>query len=185
VSILAKELLVESACEEQRGKGKVPTPTDNEKYLVGIMERMDRRKADSPVPHRANNPTKKPGAFEKELDKRCRQAGFEMLPGSWRVDQSAPKPLALGGEQFHTGLMGVAEKRMRRRLRFLRSKPEWGDRIRSINPLALQGQLGHEKRIEAERYLRKILHAADVKFGEWWKPPSAGPQYFHGQKKRG
>ena len=191
MSIRAKELLVEAACAEQAAKGMLPSPTDNERYLVDLVNRMDRRRADAPSRPLVRD-GKKPGAFAVEAERRARRHGFE-LTGGWQVD-AARRPLALGGAAFEatTKVMGLPERRLRDRLRLLRSKPEWADRLKRINPLALQGAAGKtpeqrsERRLAAVAAVRAVIEASNTTFGHWAKDPAPAPVVsYEGQVKRG
>lgn len=181
-SIAAREMLEADAAEAQKRRGKMPTPTDNTRYMTEILNRLDRKSSDG---HRvvAASPTKKPGALEAEAQKRAARVGVELLPGTWSIERPAPLAVDPGGA-LQVKRMDVAEKRMRARLRLLRSKPDWADRLKRINPLALQGALGASKKRDATRLVHEVIEASNVTFGHWMKVKAAPIYSYKGQGKR-
>lgn len=170
-----KDDLVGSLCESQRDSGKIPTPVNNERFVVKTLERMD-QKAKEPKPETVRDGQRRPGAFQKEAEKRARRHGYE-LTGNWSVEKKE-RPLALGGDMFSVKTMDAAYKKLQTRLRLLRSYPEWYDKIVAVNPYALHGHLGQAKRKEAANYLLKILDQSNEKFGHWMKDDPDRPLIF-------
>lgn len=168
MSMMAKDELLKSASDAQRANGKVPTVVDNEKFITTILEQNDRRAADAKPIKRDEPVDDRKDRRHKEAVKRAQRAGFSLTPG-WELSSSPRVPLALGGSALEVKKMGKLEKRMRARLRLLRSKPDWANRLKRINPLALQGQLGHEKHLEAVEEVKKVIRASNVTFGHWMK----------------
>lgn len=178
-----RDSLLEGAADAQRRKGMIPTVVDNTTYLTQVLEHMDSRTAVAKPKQKTapTSDTKKPGAFQRELEKRAARLGLP-APENYEVTRK-DVPLALGGPAWVKKQVSTAERRMRKRVRMLQTLPDWRDKFKRINPLALQGTLGEEKRKEADALVRKILVAADEKFGPWWKP-AAKPLWFTGSGKR-
>jgi hypothetical protein len=173
VSIDAKDALLADAAAAQRARGRLPTPADNERYLRGVLERLDRKEAEArPAP--ASRPEKRPGALAAEARRRAARAGFA-LEGSFELTRT---PLAAGGPILEVGKVESAmRKKLRARLRLLRSKPDWKVRIQRINPLALQGAFGKEKQKLAQLEVMKVINDSNRIFGHWMKPPPPAPAY--------
>ncbi len=172
------DALVRDAAEDQRSRGMLPRVNEVRAYVQGIVERMDAKARDrkpalcaDPYAQRSRQRLAETAlqdggdALEREYRKRTARFGLEAAPGSWRVEHrgpETPKPRTV---------MSEVERRMRKRLRLLRSKPDWAAKLRRINPLALAGTLGEEKRLEADAEVRKVIVASDATFGPWWKEP--------------
>lgn len=58
-----------------------------------------------------------------------------------------------------------------RRLRILAASPDWAAKVKAVNPLAAQGQLGPEKQAHAEQVYRDVVADSDRAFGPWMKIP--------------
>lgn len=171
--------LLEGAATEQRKKGMLPTTVDNERYLVDVLNRMDRKKSDAKATIKAPvNSQKKPGAFEAEAKRR----GYE-LAGNWRVTND-PKPLAAGGSTVQLVKDTPIKKRLRMRIRAMQDHPEFRAKMKRINPLALQGQLGKDSQHRAKAEWDRLLDLSNKKWGEWWKPPHRALFSHAGQVKR-
>ena len=186
-----RDSLLEGAAIEQTKRGMIPTTTANADYVVGVLEPLAQAQAQAAAKPAqvATQPEPRPrlidcadDEFQKELKIRCRRFGMP-TPEGWTIDRGAKEKL-IGGPATTQKLISEATRRMRRRLQFLRTMPEWHLRFRQINPLALQGQLGKAKKREAEIAVRKILAAADVKFGPWWKSAPARPLWFSSEGTR-
>jgi hypothetical protein len=170
------EELVRDGVADQRKAGLIPRPNDVHKYVQNIVETMEKRDADNRLRIKPKAPppppekTRSTEEMESEYQKRCRRAGIEPTQGSWTVTRASVKPektkLQLDSERTR-----LAKQRMRARLRLLRSKPDWAVRLKRINPLALQGQLGPEKKKHAEFLVCEVIKASEVPFGPWWKAP--------------
>lgn len=171
MSVAVKDALMKGAAEEQSKKGMLPATVDNDRYLADVLNRMDRKTSEA-TPQAPIKPQKKPGAFEAEAKRRAEQEGFT-LSGNWQVTNT-PKPLALGGSMVEVKKAEtILRKRLRLRIRLMRETPEFEARMKRINPLALQGQFGREKRERAAAEWRKLLAASDRKWGDWRKPRAA------------
>lgn len=66
----------------------------------------------------------------------------------------------------------VKEALLCQRMRKLWASPDWQQRLKVINPLATQGQLGPEKQKQAHQLLLGIIADSDRVFGPWMKVPS-------------
>lgn len=163
---------------DQRKAGVIPRPNDVKKYVQGIVETMEKRDAENRL---RIKPKETPPApvdklrstedMESEYQKRCRRAGVQPMEGSWTVTRRpAQKESAI--VQKDDKRTRLAKSRMRARLRLLRSKPDWAARLKTINPLALQGQLGPEKQKHAEFLVAEVIRNSEVVFGPWWKGPA-------------
>lgn len=171
------EELVRDGVADQRKAGVIPRPNEVKAYVQGIVETMERR-------DEANRLRIKPKAvpverevarssdeFEKEYRKRLERRGLTPMDGSWTITREPIKQertkLELDNERTR-----LAKRRMRARLRLLRSKPDWAAKLKTINPLALQGQLGPEKQKHAEFLVREVIESSEAVFGPWWKAPA-------------
>lgn len=172
------EELVRDGVADIRKTGALPRPNEVKKYVQGIVETMERRDADERLRIKPKETPRAPADvarstddMESEYQKRCRRAGVEPLPGSWTVTREPIRKerskLELDDERTR-----IAKRRMRARLRLLRSKPDWAERLKRINPLALQGQLGPDKQKHAEFLVREVIKASEAVFGPWWKGPA-------------
>ena len=175
----AVEAVVKDAVASQRASGVIPRTNDVHKYVQGIVERMERREDDSrlrikPAPAPMERTvTRSTEDLESEYQKRLRRRGHEPLPGSWTITREAPKPAQKSKlASLKDARSAVAASRMRTRLRLLRSKPDWAAKLKVINPLALNGQLGPEKQKHAEHLVREVVKASNAVFGPWMKGPS-------------
>lgn len=184
MSIEARELLEADVAEAQKRRGKLPTSADNARYMADVLRRLDRKKSENALAP-VSGVSKKPGAREAEAKKRAARAGFELLPGSWSIDRPKPLAVAPGGAFQIVKNMPEWERRMRARLRLLRSKPDWADKLKRINPLALQGALGPEKKREATNAVIAVIDASNATFGHWMKTKAPPIYSYKGQGKRG
>ena len=171
------EELVRDGLADVRSSGVIPRPNDVKKYVQNIVETMERRDAESrlrikpkPVAAAPVDVQRSTDDMESEYQKRLRRHGLEPLPGSWTVTRTPIKKdkgkVALDDERTR-----LAKSRMRARLRLLRSKPDWSEKLKRINPLALQGHLGNDKQKHAEFLVREVIKASESVFGPWWKAP--------------
>lgn len=162
------EELVRDAVEPQRQKGKVPDVNAVHGVVRGIVERMERKQSDRTVretPVERPEPIKRDmSQLEQEYRRRLQRAGESPLPGKWSVERT-PSPVKPKANR----VMSLAEERMRKRLRTLRQHPEWAARLKRINPLALNGQLGLDKKKHAEQLVREVIDDSTRVFGPWWK----------------
>ncbi len=176
----AVDALVRDGADAQREQGFLPQPEKIRAFVQPIVERADRQaeerrlkvfpKREKPAQPRTERSSE---AMETEFQKRLRRKGQEPIPGtaSWEIER---KPVVLKPEtpQIVNRRMALAKRRMRQRLRLLRSKPEWAQRLMTINPLALQGHLGEEKQKHATYLVQEIIKDSERVFGPWWKGQS-------------
>jgi hypothetical protein len=168
---------MEGAAKSQRKNGMIPTTVDNERYLVDVLNREDRKKADA-KPRAPIKGTKRPGRFASEAAKR----GVS-VPSNWSLDAS--RPLAAGGSILEVKKDGPLKRLLRKRFREMTAHPTFAARMKRINPLAMQGQFGRDKQEAAAAEFRKLLAESDKKWGEWWKPKAAPLFSYSGQARRG
>jgi hypothetical protein len=159
-----KDALMEGAAEEQRAKGMLPTPQDNEALITDILGTFDRKggaqKTETP-------PTKKPTAVEKEFQRRC---GRELHPDWLTVRGEAETvPFETPIVQKGDTVRDIGGERVRARLALLRSKPGWMERIKD----AVARYSGKERL----KRLAVIVEESNKHFGHWAKPP-AKPLWF-------
>lgn len=173
----AVDALVRDGAESQRENGILPQPDKIRAYVQGIVERADRQEEERRLkvfPKREKKTQPHVGRSTEEMEtefvKRLRRRGQEPLPGpaTWIVER---KPMILKPEtpQIVDKRMALGKRRMRQRLRLLRSKPEWMARLMTINPLALQGHLGEEKQKHATLLVQEIIKDSERVFGPWYK----------------
>lgn len=156
-----KDQLLTDACDTQRRKGQIPTVADNERWLTEILDRLDRKRADQ-KPSQVSTPERRPGALDREIKKRTKKLGRNLMDG-WslsRVDGVVLEPQRVKNE---------AEKRLRKRVRFLARHPEWR---RSVQSVAWQLRLCRDPEATKKYIARfwRIMRKADKKFGSWKKP---------------
>lgn len=184
------DAVVQDAVESQRARGLIPRTTEVRAYVQGVVERMERRESEDRLrvfskPAATPRPRveRSTEAMEEEFRRRLRRRGQEPVPGqsSWTIER---KPIEDIGTLREARLatpdtpkivdkrMALAKRRMRKRLRLLRSKPEWEARLKTINPLALQGFLGPDKQKHATALVKEILDDSARVFGPWWKGPA-------------
>ncbi len=145
-----KAALVEDGTEEQRHNGYEPTPRAIEEFVVPILERLERKERDKQAAPRATQ--KKPGAVKAEYERR----GGEHYD-AWTVERGEKEQVPFAPIRTKTLTLDPGAQAITRRIRLLRSKPEWALRLATINPLAANGTLGPEKRKEAELAYWRIL----------------------------
>ena len=190
-----KTELVANACEEQRKRGDMPTVVNNEKYITGILETFDNKKAAAkPAPIR--NPQKKPGALDKEYERRAKRLGYEPVKGF----EFTSKPLASGGPMLQHTRRTARLKALGHRIKLIASDPEWMmarlaayglGKGNMINPLALQGSVRgtppeiKRKREEAAQLWRRLVDDSCVTWGDWDKPQGRKLASYAGQVNRG
>jgi hypothetical protein len=179
------EELVRDAVAEQKAKGVIPQVNEAHRYIQGLVEDLDKRQEGErlrikPKPTEKVMTTERSTAqMESEYEKRLRRHGLAPLPGSWSVTREPAKPepkvkrIATLADQSKMDRQRKAlqKRRLRARLRLLASKPDWADKLKRINPLALQGQLGEDKQKHAEHLVMEVIRASDAVFGPWMKAP--------------
>ena len=174
----AVDALVRDGADAQRAKGILPEPDKIRAYVQGIVERADRQAEERklkvfPKREKIERPRieRSSDAMETEFQKRLKRKGQEALPGStsWTIER---KPTIIKPEnpQIVNKRMALGKRRMRQRLRLLRTKPEWAARLMRINPLALQGHLGEDKQKHATLLVQEVIKDSERVFGPWWKP---------------
>lgn len=163
--------MIRDGVATQELHGVAPTPREVEELAVAILERTDAQKRDEKPPAPISG-TKKPGALEREFEKR---GGTPGTFGAWNVER---KPIAPGEIRSKKLTLDAGSMLVRKRIRLLRSKPEWAARLATINPLAANGSLGPVKREEAERAYWAIIKDSCRLFGPVFKG-KARKLWFH------
>lgn len=170
------EELVRDGVADQRKAGVIPRPNEVKAYVQAIVEKMERRDDDArgriqpkaaPVQREVSRSTSE---METEYRKRLERRGLTPMDGSWTVTRQAPKEKSK--LELDTERTRLAKRRMRARLQLLRSKPDWAAKLKTINPLALQGQLGPDKQKHAEFLVREVIKSSEAVFGPWMKAPA-------------
>jgi hypothetical protein len=178
----AVDEIVRDACNEQRGRGLIPRVGDVRSYVQGIVERMDRKEParapqrDAKPAPRLLNPHTDQGALEGEYKKRLARKGHEALPGAWRIDRTPTNKLISPKK-----LRSKGEKLLAARIRLIGKNPEWSAKFKRINPQALAGNLGEEKRLAAARAYMQVIEDSNRVFGDWKKERSR-PIFLDGGK---
>ena len=163
----AVEAMVSDAIDSQRAIGVMPTPVDAAQFIQPIVERLENK----PQPKATPSSGKKEGAVEKEY---YRKGG---TPGSF--DDFEVKREAEGKPRIQTAkvMRDLGARLIAARLRQMRADPEWMNRIKTINPLAINGVLGDEKRREACSLMWALIKDSVRKFGPL-DSTSAKPLWF-------
>lgn len=183
------EELLRDAVGEQRKRG-LPRPNEVKKYLVDAVERLDRRTEESRIrikpkeTPRSVTKERSTADMESEYQRRCGWAGITPTVGEWSVTRSParevkPAPSVGDVTRLDQQRRALQKRRLRARLRLLRSKPDWAAKLKSINPLALQGHLGPEKQRHAEELVKQVIRDSERVFGPWMKAPTK-KLHFHG-----
>ncbi len=183
----ALDALVRDGVAEQRAKGIMPAPGAVAEFIRPILEEGEKKTEANRLRIKPNKPEPQPNEtvrrsseeMEREVKRRMAAKGHEPLPGSWTETRKPAdlKPERPTREQFLSKKDALAKARLRKRLRLLASKPDWAEKLRQVNPLALNGQLGFEKQREAENYVRKVIRDSCAVFGEWMAEPK-GKRWF-------
>ena len=173
------EELVRDGLAGPRAQGVIPRPNEVKRYVQGVVEAMERRDNEERLrikPKAApveRSVTRSSDEFEAEYRKRLQRRGMQPLEGSWTITR---QPIETKPEKSRIDLdnarQQLMKRRMRARLRLLRSKPDWSAKLKSINPLALQGQLGADKQKHAEHLVREVIKASEAVFGPWMAGPA-------------
>lgn len=178
------DAVVRDAVDQQRERGSIPRTNEVRAYVQNIVERMDRQEAENkyrvfPKPEKKAAPKveRSSEAMENEFQRRLKRMGQEPIPGaaSWTIERKPIDASALKEPETPKIVdkrLALAKRRMRTRLRLLRSKPDWYNKLASVNPIALQGYLGEAKQKEAESYIRQVIKDSNAVFGDWWKAPA-------------
>ncbi len=171
------EELVRDGVAEQRAHGIIPRTNEVKAYVAGIVGRVEKESAEQRLRIKPKPPapaehtvTRSSDEFEKEYQTRLARRGLEPLPGTWTIERGPAKPERSYAE-YLSQRDALAKRRMRTRLRLLRSKPDWANKLKVINPLALNGQLGPDKQKHAEHLVREVIRSSEAVFGPWWKAP--------------
>lgn len=163
--------MVEDAAEAQRSRGLIPQVRELKSYITDVVERVEKQRAQRKVfrslPERPKPAVKGPDELEREYHKRLRRAGLSPIDGKWQVERKVPKKT----RKRFAKVMSYGDKMMRARIRLLAQHPDWAARLKRINPLVLQGQLGEFKRRHAESEIRQIILDSERVFGPWYKEP--------------
>lgn len=149
----ALDAMLTDVADEQRNRGLIPDVTNAKSYLVPIVDRAA-RKADQPKPT-------KPEPAAPQQDKVLAEAERRGVHGKWSIDRRVPS----GVSKKLTRI----EQRLRKRIRLLASKPDWAAKLKELNPLALAGTLGEERRRHAAHLVMEIINDSDRVFGPWNK----------------
>lgn len=157
-----RDSLVEGAAEEQRKRGMIPQITEAQTEFARMLAEFERQ------PKVKVNRTESGGdaALAREAERRAAGAGQSADYSSAR---RAHGPVVPRSGYRGTPVAREYERRLRARLRLLRSKPEWSAKLRAINPLALQGSLGEAKQREADAAVKRVITASNAVFGDWRK----------------
>ncbi len=162
------EELVRDGIAPQRERGVIPRVNEVKKYVAGIVERLERSNEDQRL---RIKPTPTPAAAAAAVAA-ARRAGQSPMEGSWGVARAPLKRKSSILTSLEEKRHSVQAGRMRTRLRLLASKPDWAAKIKAVNPLALNGQLGLEKQKHAEHIVREVVKASDAIFGPWMASPA-------------
>jgi hypothetical protein len=159
-----KDALMEGAAEEQRGKGMLPTPNDNEELIADILRTFDRKgggqKAETPS-------EKKPSAWENEYRRRGGKSDLSEWTTVRGEDEVIPfdRPVVQKGDE----LRDVGSQRLAARVALLKRSPGWMNRVKDI----LRRYHGDEQK----RRLHALIKESNKHFGHWAKAP-AKPLWF-------
>lgn len=159
-----RDTLVEDVVEAQKSTKGSADAVGASEYIVQILEKMDRKAADSKPKTASSRPTKKPGAVEKEFERRT---GKKLHPG-WtktRSEGSQPKKLVQLDEVTRVG-----RARLAARLRWMRGRPDLRREVEAVAPFLHSAKADVRER--AANKLRALLEKSDRLAGHsWMKPP--------------
>lgn len=160
-SLEVKHSLVSDLAGEVRAKGKIPDTRAIDTYVLDILRGLDRKESDrkpKTAPRRAPD---KEGQVEREFEKRT---GRQME--GWTLEQAVPrrKPIRTWDEARSQGV-----ERLRRRIRWIMSKPDLKKRLKALSPVLVGGK--KDARERAAEKMRQLIADSDRLYGrEWWKP---------------
>lgn len=161
--------LVEAGADEQRQRGLIPDVSNIRRYVVDVVERVEaKRERKVFLKSAAVAPTapRDTDSLERELRRRLNRRGLEVIEGKWTIERGGNRLARKKKTQSH------GEKLMRARIRLLGSLPDWAAKLRRINPLALAGHLGEDKRRHAEAAVKQIITDSERTLGPWYKDPA-------------
>ncbi len=173
-AVQALDWMLEDYAKEQREAGKLPKVTEAKSYLIPILDKIERK----PKPAAVGQPSRQEqhGTDEK-VQQRANDLGWEIDRRAFNVPKPVKKKLT------------IIEQRLRKRIRLLTARangeyvyPEWAAKIRQLNPLALNGTLGEEKRRHAAHLSMQIIEDSNRVFGDWRK--DRGEKLFSTNAKR-
>ena len=155
----ALDALVRDACEQQAVHGVMPTPEPVRRELAPFLSDLDARTAArKPKPSTAASTGKREGAIADEYRRRT---GRTLNPGEYGIERRAPGQ----GQLAAPVKRAEGEWMVIRRLRLLKRYPDWAARIKGVNPMAAAGNLGPDKKREAESLYKSILKESERVFG--------------------
>ncbi len=167
------ELMLEDAANAQRSRGLIPKLNDARQYIAGIVEKVERQSEENrlrikpappPAPEKRTLTDRTDEELNDEFKKRAARFGHDPLPGSWTITKGGDTP-----ERKRTALR-KGDKLLAARIRLIRNDPEWWNRAKTINPLAMSGQLGPEEQKHATQLWWQLIEASERKWGPWHKP---------------
>lgn len=163
--------LVRDACAMQDERGLIPEVETAQRYMAGVLERLDRKERDdAPKPASVQSDdsrasaTKRAGAVEREYERR----GGTPLEGKYRVTRKPATPTV---EPVSNAKMRYLRRLLQRRIRLLMTKPDWASKIKAVNFVAANGAFGDERQRAALAEYERIVNDSNRLFGDWWKPP--------------
>ncbi len=180
----AVDAVTRDACEAVSKRGGIPDTQGIRSFVQGVVERLDRKRADAPPKpkrkpeQRAHGARKAPTEIVREAKRRLAWRGLEPIVDYDEVEiarrpisseelfKSKPKPKPSGG-----GLSPYAIDMLIKRIRLIRSTEDYRMRGETINPLALTGELGPAKKTEAINHWKQLIVDSEKHFGPWWKAP--------------
>ena len=156
-----RDSLVEDVTRPSQEDGRVVDANAASEYIVGILERMDRKQADAkPVPQ-PKSQADKVGEFAVEFERRTGRS----LPDALELERNMPERKLVALDKSEA----IARQRLAERLRWIKSKPDLYEQVKG--PAA--GLLSKDKNIreKAAQKLRDVIAKTDRLCGhEWHKP---------------
>lgn len=164
------EEIVKDAAQEARNRGASLPVREITDYVRGIVERAEKKHEEArhrvkSKPTTRERDVHRPDALNKEVATRLRRKGMEPIPGEWLVQK--------GDEVRHTRPIISStkvktewSKRFGRRLKELRTKPEW--KLRLDGPVAvIMASSDPDQRKKAFRTILDTVELSNNSLGDW------------------
>ena len=158
--------LVEDALGPAHAQGRKVDVDAANSYFSGVLDSMDRKAADS---KKATSIDSKSGAVAKEFD-RC---SADVAPDAWRVAKQRDQHNAF---LHQDRLKMVGQELMRKRMRWIRQRPDLYEKVKSISLALNSADRGVRERAGIK--MREFIEMTNRLAGHDWRKPAPKKLHF-------